>query len=212
VAVTGRTGTGGSGGSNGVGDVLLIPESYVRYVRLEPMDDERGREGSKDGRGSGEDGRACSLATYSGVLAAGGSGRRLGVRIRTLREGLGDAVSLDSLPDGVGEGARMGLGWVEEEGMGGGDGVLCLGGGEIDGSVDSPVSGSLSNDGRSPFSLFRSGPTAAPAGTASCSSKRVDDEAKFGDSCRISSIVPMSPLPSGACACAISFCPFSPSV
>lgn len=42
---TGRTGTGGTGGSNGVGDVLLIPESNVRYVRLEFMDDERGREG-----------------------------------------------------------------------------------------------------------------------------------------------------------------------
>jgi hypothetical protein len=45
MAETGRTGTGGTGGSNGVGDVLLIPESNVRYVRLEPMDDERGREG-----------------------------------------------------------------------------------------------------------------------------------------------------------------------
>jgi hypothetical protein len=51
--MTGTGGTGGIGGSNGVGDVLLIPESNVR---LEPMDDVRGRE--TEVRGSGEDGRA----------------------------------------------------------------------------------------------------------------------------------------------------------
>jgi len=56
----GTGGTGGTGGSNGVGDVLLTPESYVR---CEPMDDERGREVSTEGRGSGEDGRAWSLPT-----------------------------------------------------------------------------------------------------------------------------------------------------
>jgi hypothetical protein len=95
--------------------------------------------------------------------------------------------------------------------MGGGDGVVSLGGGRIDGSVHFPASGSFSNDGRTPLSLFRSDPTAAPAGAASRTSKCVADEAKFGDSCRIASIDPMSPLPLGASACALSSCPFSPS-
>ena len=207
--ITGRGGTG-SGGSKGVGDVLLIPESYVR---LEPMDDERGREGgaSTEGRGSGEDGRAWSLPTYT-CGRDGGSGRRLGVRIRTLREGLGEAVCLDVLPDGVGEDARWGEVWVGD--IGGGGGVVCLRGGDegIDGSVDMPASasGTSSNSDRSPLSLFRCGTTAAPAGTASRTSKCVADETKFGDSCRISSIDPMSPLVLGACA--FSFCPLSPSV
>jgi hypothetical protein len=134
----------------------------------------------------------------------------LGVRIRTLREGRG-----------VGEESRFGEVWVEEEGMGGGDGVLSLGGGggggETDGSVDMRASGTVSNDGRTPLSLFRSDPPAgaAPAGTggASPTSKCVADEAKFGDNCRISSIDLMTPLPLGAASsCAFSFCPFSPSV
>ena len=189
-----------------MGEVLL-------YVRPEFMDDVRGRVdgASTEGRGSGEDGRAWSLATYGG--ADGGSGRRLGVRIRTLREGLGAAVCLDVLPDGVGECARSKEVRVEES-MGGGDGVVSLGGGGIDGSVDDwPASGSFSKGGRSPLSLFRSDPTtttAAPAGADSRMSKCVADEAKFGDSCRISSIDPMSPPLLGACA--PSFCPFSPSV
>ena len=96
------TGTGGTGGSNGVGDVLLMPESCVR---LEPMDDVRGRE--TELRGSGEVGRLWSLSTYAG--GTGASGRRLGVRMRTLREGLTAAVvCLDVLADGVGEGVRIG--------------------------------------------------------------------------------------------------------
>lgn len=48
----GMMGTGGTGGSNGVGDVLLMPDSCVR---LEPIDDVRGRE--TELRGAGEDGR-----------------------------------------------------------------------------------------------------------------------------------------------------------
>jgi len=188
-----------------VGDVLLIPESNVR---LEPTDDVRGSD-------SGEDGRAWSLPIY-GNGADGGSGRRLGVRIRTLREGLGAAVCLDVLPDGVGEGARLGVVRVGEN-MGAGDGVVSLGGGgggEI-GSVDMPASSSFSNSCRSPLSLFRPDPTgAAPAGggVASLTSKGVADEPKFGDSCRISSIDPMSPLLLGATARSFSFCPFSLSV
>ena len=205
--MTGTGGTGGTGGSNGVGDVLLIPESNVR---LEPMDDVRGSD-------SGEDGRPWSLPTTYGGGAAGGSGRRLGVRIRTLREGLGAAVCLDVLPDGVGEGARLGVVRVGEVGMGGGDGVVCLGGGgEIGSAVDMPASSSFSNSGRSPLSLFRSGPgPAAPGGgsvVASRTSSVVADEPKFGDSCRISSIDPMSPLLLGATARSFSFGPFSPSV
>ena len=139
------------------------------------------------------------------------------MRIRTLREGRG-----------VGEESRLGEVWVEEEGTGGGDGVLSLGGGdgggggggggETDGSVDMRASSTFSNDGRTPLSLFRSDPpaaAAAPAGTggASPTSKCVADEAKFGDNCRISSIDLMTPLPLGAASsCAFSFCPFSPSV
>jgi hypothetical protein len=190
-----------------VGDVLLIPESNVR---LEPTDDVRGRE--MELRGSGDDGRAWSMPTYGGG-ADGGSGRRLGVRIRTLREGLGAAVCLDVLPDGVGEGARLGVVRVGE-GMGGGDGVVCLGGG-IGSAVDMPASGSFSNSGRSPLSLFRSDPAAAAAvgSAASRTSKGggVADEPKIGDSCRISSIDPMSPVVLLG-ATALSFCPFSPSV
>lgn len=190
-----------------MGDVLLIPESNVR---LEPMDDVRGSD-------SGEDGRAWSPPTYAGGGGAdGGSGRRLGVRIRTLREGLGAlaVVCLDVLPDGVGEGARLGVVRVGEEGKGGGDGVASLGGGEIGSVVDMPASASFSNSGRSPLSLFRSDPAAAaPAGgVASRTSKGVADEPKFGDSCRISSIDPMSPLLLGATALSFSFGPFSFSV
>jgi hypothetical protein len=192
-----------------VGDVLLIPESNVR---LEPMD--------VRGSDSGEDGRAWSLPTYDGGGDTdGGSGRRLGVRIRTLREGLGALAvgSLDVLPDGVGEGARLGVVRVGEEGMGGGDGVASLGGGEIGSAVDMPASASFSNSARSPLSLFRSDPAApaAPAGgVASRTSKGVADEPKFGDSCRISLIDPMSPLLLGATApsFSFSFCPFSISV
>ena len=165
--MTGTGGTGGTGGSNGVGDVLLIPESNVR---LEPMDDVRGRE--VEVRGCGEDGLARSLPTYiDGGGAAGGSGRRFGVRIRTLREVLDAIVCLDVLPDGVGEGARLGVVWVGEDGMGGGDGVVSLGGGgEVGSAVEMPASSSFSNSGRSPLSLFCSDPTttatagAAPAG------------------------------------------------
>lgn len=199
--MAGTGGTGGTGGSNGVGDVLLIPESNVR---LEPTDDVRGRE--MEVRDSGEDGRAWSMPTY-GSGADGGSGRRLGVRIRTLREGLGAAGCLDVLPDGVGEGARLGVVRVGE-GMGGGDGVGCLGGGDdgIGSVVDMPASGSFSNSGRSPLSLFRSDPPAA-----SRTSGGVADEPKFGDSCRISSIDPTSPVVLLG-ATALSFCPFSPSV
>jgi hypothetical protein len=148
------------------------------------------------------------MPTYAGGTG-GGSGRRLGVRIRTLREGLGAAVCLDVLPDGVGEGARLGGVWVEEEGMGGGDGEVSLGGGGGGGigSDDLPASGC------SPLSLFRSGP-AAPAGgggggAVSRTCKGVADKTKFGDSCRISSIDPMSPPPLGAAALSFSFCPFS---
>jgi hypothetical protein len=208
--MTGTGGTGGTGGSNGVGDVLLIPESNVR---LEPMD--------VRGSDSGEDGRPWSLPTTYGGGAEGGSGRRLGVRIRTLREGLGAAACLDVLADGVGEGARLGVVRVGEEGMGGGDGVVCLGGGddgEIGSAVDMPMpaSRSFSNSGRSPLSLFRPGSTtAAPGGgsvVASRTSEGVADEPKFGDSCRISSIDPMSPLLLGATTRSFSFGPFSPSV
>ena len=205
------TGTGGTGGSKGVGDVLLIPPESC--VRLDPTDGVRGREA--EDRGSGEDGGAWSLLIYDGGTD-GGSGRRLGVRIRTLREGLNGAVCLDVLPDGVGEDARLGLVRVGED-MGGGDGDVCLGGGGID-TVDMPASPShtfsFSNIGRSPLSLFRSGPTntttAAPAGAASRTGKAADDEAKFGDSSRIASIDPTSPLLLGAGA--LSIFPFSPSV
>lgn len=188
-----------------MGDVLLIPESNVR---LEPMDDVRGRE--TEVRGSGEGGRASLLPTYTGS-ADGGSGRRLGVRIRTLREGLGAAVCLDVLPDGVGEGARLRVVRVGEVGMGGGDdGVVCLGGGEI-GSVDLPASNSFSNSGRTLLSLARpNSGAAAPAGVASCTREGGADETKFGDSCRISSIDPMSPLLLGATGLSIGS--FSPSV
>lgn len=149
------------------------------------------------------------MPTYAGGID-GGSGRRLGVRIRTLREGLGAAVCLDVLPDGVGEDARSGGVWVEEEGMGGGDGEVSLGsgGGSGIGSDDLPASGCCS-----PLSLFRSGP-AAPAGggggAVSRTCKGVADRTKFGDSCRISSIDPMSPPLLGAgAALSFSFCPFS---
>jgi len=182
----GTCGTGAAG-SNGT------PESSVR---LEPMDDVRGREAEL--RGSGEDGRARSLSYAYAGGTNGGSGRRLGVRIRTLREGLAAAVSLDVLPDGVGEGACLGEVRVGDNNMGGGDGVVCLGGGSVVDFVDWPASGSFfSNSGRSPpspVSLFRTGP-AAPAGAASRTTKGVADEAKFGDICRISSIDPMSTLP-----------------
>ena len=147
------------------------------------------------------------MPTYAGGKG-GGSGRRLGVRIRTLREGLGAAVCLDVLPEGVGEAARLGRVWVEEEGMGGGDGDVFLGGGGGIGSDNLPASG------RSTLSLFRSGP-AAPAGggggggAVSRTCKGVADKTKFGDSCRISSIDPMSPPPLGAAALSFSFCPFS---
>jgi hypothetical protein len=156
------------------------------------------------------------MPTYAGGRD-GGSGRRLGVRIRTLREGLGAAGCLDVLPDGVGEGARLGGVWVEEEGMGGGDGEVSLGGGGGGGggigSDDLPASGC------SPLSLIRSG-SAAPAGgggggAVSRTCKGVADKTKFGDSCRISSIDPMSPPPLGAPALSFSFClisEFSPSV
>lgn len=143
----------------------------------------------------------------------------MGVRIRTLREVLDATVCLDVLPDGVGEDARLGVVWVGD-GMGGGDGVVSLGGGgEIGLAVDMPASSSFSDSGRSPLSLFRSDPTApataaaAPAGVvASRTSKGVADEPKFGDSCRISSIDPMSPPLLGATAPSFSLCPFSPSV
>jgi len=189
--------------------VLLIPPESC--VRLDPTDDVRGRE--VEVRGSGEDGGAWSLLIYDGGTD-GGSGRRLGVRIRTLREGLDGAACLDVLPDGVGEGARLG---VVREDMGGGDGEVCLGGGGID-TVDMPASPSrtfsFSNIGRSPLSLFRSGPTntttAAPAGAASRTGKGAGDEAKFGDSSRIASIDPTFPLLLGAGA--LSIFPFSPSV
>ena len=67
-----------------------------------------GREEDEPGAlGVGEGGLELewSLPTNMG----GGSGRRLGVRMRTLREGLGADVDvlLDVLRDGVGEGARL---------------------------------------------------------------------------------------------------------
>ena len=177
----GTGGIGGTGGSSGVGDVLLTPESKVR---LEPMDGVRA--GDVEVRGTlnvGEDGRVCSLPmpTYAG--AGGGSGRRLGVRIRTLREGLDADVCLDVLPDGVGEGARLGVVRVGGGADGGGDGEACLGGGI--GSVDLSASGSSSssNNGRSPLSLCRTSP--APTGTASGTRKGTDGtdgEVEFGDS------------------------------
>ena len=95
------------------------------------------------------------------------------------------------------------------EDTGGGDGVVSLGGGGIVDSVDLPASGSFSNSGRSPLSLFRSDTIAAPAGTASRATTGVADDAKFGDICRISSIDPMSSLPLGATE--LSFCALSPS-
>jgi hypothetical protein len=175
----GTGGTGGTGGSSGVGDVLLRPESKVR---LEPMDGVRA--GDVEVRGAlnvGEDGRVNSLPTPTYASGAGGgSGRRLGVRMRTLREGLDADVCLDVLPDGVGEGAGVGVVRVGESAGGGGDGEACLGGG-ID-SVDLHASGSSSssNNGRSTLSLCRTGP--APTGTASGTRKGTDGEVEFGDS------------------------------
>lgn len=171
--------------------MLLKPESYVR---LEPMDDVRG--GEVEVRGIlavGEDGRIYAGGTD------GGSGRRLGVRMRTLREDLGAVVCLDVLPEGEGEGGRLGV--VRVGDIGGGDGVERLGGG-IE-SVDLGPAASSSNSGRSPFSLSRTGSTAATSRTRNGAA----GEPKFGDSCRISSIDPKSALLLGAVALSFSFSP-----
>jgi hypothetical protein len=131
--------------------------------------------------GVGEDGLVRSLTTGMD----GGSGRRLGVFMRTLRDGLdirldesrevegGEDGRLEVLPEGVGDDVRLG-------------------------GIDSAVDFTSSSSGRrSSLSLFRSGPSAASTTTCSCTSKAAAGEAKLGgDGCRVSSD-PRSPLSAG---------------
>jgi hypothetical protein len=157
------------------------------------------RRGVAAGKGEGEtevrdllgvedDGRVecpCALRTGTGG-AAGGSGRRLGVRMRMLREGLdddglsdaaregvGECERPDRLRDAVGEGARAGG---------------CGGGGDV------ASASSSSSGGCSAPSLFCSGSAGSRA------SRGAAAEAKLGDGCCLgpSESVPGSAAGAGA--------------
>ena len=120
----------------------------VSCARLELTDGVREWEEEasvRDPLGVGED----DLPTNPGGID-GGSGRRLGVRMRTLRDGLGGDVGSDVLRDGVGDGARLGV-LREDDGVG--DGARL-------GRIDSVDSTSTSTARCSSLSLCRTGSAA----------------------------------------------------